>query len=729
MKPTRTHSRNRSQSSSTQAPSQQEDTLSNVGSELPETPCIEEPCVQQICDYMGYAIVDKSKQREPPLPPPTRRKRSAAKVSSTDQKFSTAPRQHTETVPVRPLRNYSTLVPRSRKTNVPKEEKENVDITQYIEIEDDDHNRDLQSGVIIQKMKDRPLPAPPRPPRKSKDCSKYPFKDITHISNLELDEISEKEKLFETEVSVQTEPLPDGFVCEEIVGNEDDTIITKSIDENSMGKVDEDDDAVKMKSINESAINKLDDIKMPRKFSDKIPMTEFEHQETITRGSLVVAPIPQDFREGPVSMFSRSTERVISIKREIDTKEDGGFSEIPEDFEKFKNHAVVEEKLTDSTKFGDESKEIKKIQMLDLDVDRLTVNELLANKITVSDIDSGNLSISEITPRHGGNIILNGVELPANFLQDLIIKLQSNQTSELNDEQVQNKKYDEKVENIKDCDIKSPVIETVYENQFVKIQEVREIGASIVDDIVNEAIFIADNILAQSEGIPIEIPTSFHDTSEEERLIEELRHNINGQKKTPLENVEPTEEVPPRRPPRHSHPSRQRHIQESTESVDPSDIPPPRPPQPEDITETIYLRSQPPPNFYMLKSPFLTELLDEDGIDPGSRKRRHHRTMQRSSSEEAPPTPRTRRRRSEPSIPQLVGQLTQACSQAGTNALKRLIKHLTNNVLRNADGQQDLHVMVVMLLVLIAGLILAGWGNAKVEHYHHWEYFNPPTDL
>lgn len=33
-------------------------------------PCVEEPCVQDIRDYMGYAIVDKRKQREPPLPPP-----------------------------------------------------------------------------------------------------------------------------------------------------------------------------------------------------------------------------------------------------------------------------------------------------------------------------------------------------------------------------------------------------------------------------------------------------------------------------------------------------------------------------------------------------------------------------------------------------------------------------------------------------------------------------------
>lgn len=45
-------------------------------------PCVEEPCVQDIRDYMGYAIVDKSKQREPPLPPPRTPPRKKRDVSS-----------------------------------------------------------------------------------------------------------------------------------------------------------------------------------------------------------------------------------------------------------------------------------------------------------------------------------------------------------------------------------------------------------------------------------------------------------------------------------------------------------------------------------------------------------------------------------------------------------------------------------------------------------------------
>lgn len=78
------------------------------------------------------------------------------------------------------------------------EEKENVDISQYIEIEDE---RDLQSGEVIQKIQNRPLPAPPRPPRsKSK-----PLSDITSRSNVDIDAVGdtpeEKYDIDETEVS------------------------------------------------------------------------------------------------------------------------------------------------------------------------------------------------------------------------------------------------------------------------------------------------------------------------------------------------------------------------------------------------------------------------------------------------------------------------------------------------------------------------------------------------
>ncbi|KRT81567.1 hypothetical protein AMK59_5871, partial [Oryctes borbonicus] len=70
VRPARTRSRTRSHSRLTNQ-SEDEQPLAE-----PETPCIEEPCVQQVCDYMGYAVIDKNRHRDPPLPPPARKKRS-----------------------------------------------------------------------------------------------------------------------------------------------------------------------------------------------------------------------------------------------------------------------------------------------------------------------------------------------------------------------------------------------------------------------------------------------------------------------------------------------------------------------------------------------------------------------------------------------------------------------------------------------------------------------------
>ncbi|KRT81568.1 hypothetical protein AMK59_5872 [Oryctes borbonicus] len=232
-----------------------------------------------------------------------------------------------------------------------------------------------------------------------------------------------------------------------------------------------------------------------------------------------------------------------------------------------------------------------------------------------------------------------------------------------------------------------------------------------------------------------EIPPLVPDSSEEERLIEELKSRSPEQKKT---SIEKQLDEPPKRPPRHSDIHRLHQSQEDifipTQIIENShnvlllgDTPPPRPPDPE---ERLYLRSQPPPSFYVLRSPALDNFIDEDIPMPPRRKRPPRPPSQSSSEEALPATPRSRRHRTpEPSIPQLTEQLTKACVTASEKALKRLVKHVTMNVLRNADGQQDLHVIVFILLILIAGLILLGNGGSPVVHHYHWEYFNPPRDL
>lgn len=116
------------------------------------------------------------------------------------------------------------------------------DVTQYEEIDDFGTDKPADTKKqIANKMKDRPLPPPPRPPRDRKsrtksfdqppdDDSQPPddkpdrngeairiprLEDVTPLSSQEVEEIEEIER------ATQTDPLPDDFCCEEFEITED----------------------------------------------------------------------------------------------------------------------------------------------------------------------------------------------------------------------------------------------------------------------------------------------------------------------------------------------------------------------------------------------------------------------------------------------------------------------------------------------------------------------------
>ncbi|XP_008190548.1 titin isoform X2 [Tribolium castaneum] len=371
IRPSRTLSRSSSKSIQDEPPSRparsRSRTRSRAESLTEEQPCVEETCVQDFRDHMGYAIVDKNIRREPPLPPPKtppRRKRSI----QSEQKFFTVPRPVSEEPPVRPLRNYSTLGPSRpprRKHPVPNmtdEEKENIDITQYIEI-DEEPNRDLQSGVVIQKMKDRPLPAPPRPPRNK---TNKPLHDITSQENIAVEESEEqKEVVEETEASTQTTEI---------------RLIT--------------------------------------------PTNYTYEEETITHGSLVVEPLngAKILPDHEFTRIDKPKERTIPVE-----EEDEETSEIPEEFSKLKDPppTVTERTVIVQPDSNTEVEVLKaqKLQVSDLDIDRLNVNELLASRIVVSEIDSGSIQTNDLSSKSGA-LKVGEIELPPGLIQQLLDKLQ-----------------------------------------------------------------------------------------------------------------------------------------------------------------------------------------------------------------------------------------------------------------------------------------------------------------
>lgn len=611
---------------------------------------------------MGYAVIDKTKIRDPPLPPPRtppRRRRSLRSDSGSSEKFATVPR--TEQQPVRPLRNYSTLgpsrPPRNSKSSIPNltdEEKENIDITQYIEIEEEPARR-LQSGEVIQKMKDRPLPAPPRPPRKPRT-----LQDSTQeVDNLASPSLS-AENFEESEVSTQTEPLPD-----------DEEIAAEAAEE---------------------PVTRIINFQTP---------THYTHEETVTHGTLVVEPL-NGARIIPDSEFSRiekQRERIIPV-----TTEDEETSEVPEEFHRLSNPPP---KVAQPLK-------TQKVQIDDLDVNRLTVNELLANKISVSQIDGVSIQVNEITAREGATLKVNEIELPPNVVQQLLEKIQAAAPSSIL---------------VEPQEPSSLTVEASATEQTVD-----DLSSQVSSQVAASA---EDDEQKKTPIVPLE------GVIEEEPPQRPPRQNeLSRSEEETFEGVE-DEEAAPSRPPRQTDTLKPEEIAEpglseqeqqllsalaAEDPLDVDDEPPPRPPNP----ASEYFPSQPPASFYALRA---QEYLQEDIPLPPRRRRRHHqKEVSRSTSDEdsSPAVVSRRRARAtpEPSIPQLTCQLARACSNAAERQMKRLISHITTHVLNNADGQQDLHVTIAILLVLIAGLILLGFGEGRTTvHHHHWEFFNPPKEL
>lgn len=749
-RPSRSHSRTASQLEDDDRTSHGAESLVSENRELPVAAVVEEPvCRQEICDYMGYAVVDKQKMRDPPLPPPRtlprhssstpRRSVNSNQSSTSELRFFTVPRSVSNDggdarPPVRPLRNYSTLGPsrpprkkRHVPVNMTDEDKENIDdnmdedidITQYIEIEDEP-NRDLHSGKVIEKMRDRPLPAPPRPPR-NKSRTGTLQDDQSSIAmygsnQSDIDKLLQGQNCMEEiEVSTQTEPLPDDFICDEVFQEESDTVLTPSSSQK-----------------NGNTVERV-----------LITPTHYTHEETVTHASLIVEPL-NGARILPDSQMTKtpsSNERIIPIHRDVD--DDTMTSDVPEDFKRLKDPPVSQDP---------QILKAQRLQVADLDVDRLTVNELLASKIIVSEIDSNNIQVNDISSK-SGTLKIGEIELPPSVIQQILDKIsesrpqqQPEQQQEQSSSSTQNpQEQPEETLNETDSGEKKTPIDQV------------SVSSEMIDLIPQRPPRKTDDETPSSNTVVAELEFPHHQDVIDASSLNIIENNQQQQQQTDSLSSSNINEgnQPPERPPRlggekiikasttedDDHDDHHNLLTEQHLDVD--DEPPPRPPQPE-----IYhsLPSQPPPSFYALRAQeyALENLLRDDtsNIPTVPRRKRHHyhkSVAARSTSSEgddntspvtqqSPPS-RRRYRSPEPTIPELTGQLMQACGTAADGAIKRLIAHVTDNVLSNTDGRQDLHVTIVILLVLIAGLVLLGYGDGKTVHLHHWEYFNPPRDM
>ena len=172
--------------------------------------------------------------------------------------------------------------------------------------------------------------------------------------------------------------------------------------------------------------------------------------------------------------------------------------------------------------------------------------------------------------------------------------------------------------------------------------------------------------------------------------------------------------------------------QENVEKKDTSTIEqPPRPPLPQQF---MFSPDYPgfsviPPSFYQLRN-----YSDEDVTSP-PRRRRHQQRRKDSTSEEeyqkeqkSKSSHTSHNRSPEPStssVASLGGQLARACGNAlkgSGNELMAILRASSKD-----ENKRDLHVALIILIVIVAGLILVGMGEKSI-HHHHWDYFNPPDN-
>lgn len=628
-------------------------------------------------DSPGYATVDKGyippkgERRSLSKTPPTRRRKS----NSSERKYYTGGSQKNIGPDKPPRKKSSTSLMTLNSFN-----KRSVsgDLTQYVEIDEPfDSQKDLKSGDIVNKMKDRPLPPPPRPPRGSKKSSKHRNGVETQISQESFEdglnasvfpEEIKPQDVIEIEVSTQTDPLPDDVDFELGLDENLDMSMSSSlrdiVDEESIltknhTKLDESPRISRTASRSEKSI-KLSDPKISELSKPNIGRTSptvilvekrvssptriNEREEMLTEASLTVQPIDIEKSQMPeVPPLPRPRTLITTAQSSKNTT--------------MPSEQQVMERVNQPTRDVQiDNLVTQRLQVHDLDVGRLNVSELQANKILVSDIEGMTLQISELDSK-SGHLSVSGIEFSPSVIDEIVKKFAEMSTSQ-----------------------------TSLSTQQVEPRTVNECPRP--------------------------------ESREEETQTEEPE--VKSERKQSLEELQTS--APPR-------PS----------SVD-SSTPPQRPPPP-DLTPLLYSYLQditiPPASFYPPRSfrerPF-TEFHESQHQTPPTPLRRQKRKPAAphsgSSSEDGRPRPSPRRvpapvKAHEPTIVEAGAQFLRVCQ----TSISRTIRNIFNSLMAyisNTEDKRDVQMALVIFLVLIAGLLMFGLSDSRAIHHHHWEFFNPP---
>lgn len=647
----------------------------------------------------GYATVDKTiyppskgVRRSKSKTPPVRRRKS----NSSERKYYTVGPTKTA-MPDRPPRKKSSTSLMTLDSFMKRSV--SADLTQYVEIDEPQHeevHKDLKSGEVLNKMKDRPLPPPPRPPRGSRKEKKKKSRDTGFNEDFKIETTITSEmspdystrqpasdEIVEIEVSTQTDPLPDDVDFELGMDENLDVSMSSSLRDiieddflrsKSQSKVAESPRFSRPTSRSEKSLKlsdpKISELSKPNvgRTSPTVILVERrvssptrinEREEILTEASLTVQHI--DIDESKVPDLPP-----LPKPRNVMTEPKSSKNIIPTSDER------ALERVSDATRdIQLDNLVTQRLQVRDLDVGRLNVSELQASKILVSDIEGMTLQVTELDSK-SGHISVSGIEFSQSVIDEIV------------------KKFAE--------------ITTTHATSTVQSHDA----------------FDNQRPESRSEQTQTEIPEAEIKVEAKTPLIQDASHAPTP----PVRTEEQTQAPPP--PPR-------------PVGTDDAAIPPQRPPPP-DLTPLLYSYLQditlPPSSFYtnrLLRERPFTEFHESQHQSPPPPTRRAKRKPaaphSESSSDDSVSRPSPRRmppiRTHEPTITEAGAQFFRVCQ----SSISRTMRNIFNTFMSYISGtedKKDMQMALVIFLVLIAGLIMFGLSDSRTIHHHHWEFFNPP---
>lgn len=160
---------------------------------------------------------------------------------------------------------------------------------------------------------------------------------------------------------------------------------------------------------------------------------------------------------------------------------------------------------------------------------------------------------------------------------------------------------------------------------------------------------------------------------------------------------------------------------EQQQKIETAEEAPSRPPLPAQYDQQT---SPVPPSFYQLRN--YSEDEQQPHLPAPHRRRKHHQKQKKeSTSEDDYQRPRSRAGTSngnDQSVLGLGGQFLRACGNSiaeGGNQMMEILRAASKD-----EQSRDLHIALIILIIIVAGLFLMGLSD-KAVHHHHWDFFNP----